>query len=214
MPIYRSNQLSRQPSTACVWPSSEASPHPTLPSSSVILTKSHRGGTRKYSIVAILPILLVSIRYVLGQLPVGQRTLLSRWKDVEFVTAAVRMAFGVIYPGFKCRRGGGAILSSAISPDPLAGQGIRKNTLLFLAIFEYSLWSFPVTPMAFLVFVCLSGVFGLNVRQRPSRWEPTPTAEVWVTPLHLAASTTEMWDHRSMRHRYCFRVGFIYRHNS
>jgi hypothetical protein len=54
-PTYRSAHASKQPSTACVWPSSDASPQPKLPSASVIFTKSQRGGTRKYSIVAILP---------------------------------------------------------------------------------------------------------------------------------------------------------------
>lgn len=52
-PMNRCIRASRQPSTACVCPSSVASPHPYLPSSSVILTKSHLGGTRKYSIFAI-----------------------------------------------------------------------------------------------------------------------------------------------------------------
>lgn len=60
-PMYRSAHASRHPSTACVWPSKDASPHPKFPSSSVILTNSHRGGTRKYSIDAILPMVCISI---------------------------------------------------------------------------------------------------------------------------------------------------------
>ena len=48
---------SNAPSTASEWPSSVPSPQPNLSSSSVILTNNQRGGTRKYSRVAIRPIL-------------------------------------------------------------------------------------------------------------------------------------------------------------
>lgn len=52
-PIKRTMISSNAPSTARVCPSSVPSPHPTPPSSSVILTKSHRGLTLKYSISLI-----------------------------------------------------------------------------------------------------------------------------------------------------------------
>jgi len=49
---------SKLPSIASVWPSSVDSPQPYDPSSEVTLTKSHRGRTRKYSIVLILAIVM------------------------------------------------------------------------------------------------------------------------------------------------------------
>lgn len=50
IPTNLSLKASKQPSTASLWPSNDASPHPTFPSESVIFTNNHLGGTRKYSI--------------------------------------------------------------------------------------------------------------------------------------------------------------------
>jgi hypothetical protein len=71
-PTYRSAHASKQPSTACVCPSSDASPHPKLPSASVTLTNSHRGGTRKYSIVANLPMIDFGLSVGCPQLALSQ----------------------------------------------------------------------------------------------------------------------------------------------
>lgn len=45
----------------CVCPSNDPSPHPTPPSSSVILTNSHLGGTRKYSTDLIFAISVIAL---------------------------------------------------------------------------------------------------------------------------------------------------------
>src|SRR5438309_207446 len=64
VPMKRSRKASNAPSTASAQPSRLASPQPNAPSSLSTRTNSHRGGTRKVSILPILRLFTLALSFL------------------------------------------------------------------------------------------------------------------------------------------------------